>query len=450
MEYKNEIIENINSNLNINSNNNTNPDRYQLMSFAATPVNLPQLTEKVSDSKDWVYFGLDNRYPDYLNSLIARSSKHAGIINKKARLIGGSGFIRTNLNMETIKFINNRGNELDLDEILYKICYDYEVYGAFALNVIWNKTREKIAEINYCDVSKLRVNKPDLERPNEIESYWISDGWENLNKYKPVWYSGFSSINRKKATQIYYVKSHVSGTEFYGRPEYLPGVRAMELEYEIFNFHLKNIKNGCYPGKHINFPYGLPTVEERNVIVNRYKMDMDGSDNAGKDWISFSTTADNAPTIDPIDSNDTDARFLMLNEQIIDEILAAHQIDPILAGVKTPGGLGSKNEVLEQLELFQNDYVTPKQKQIEKVFNELAAINGITDTLYINKYSSNFSKVGTNITDLLSILQSQIEPVQKYWILMHNGYTTEVATQLSQYNPSNVTDEIKPNVTNGI
>lgn len=105
--------------------------------------------------------------------------------------------------------------EFSSDEILKKISYDYEVYGAFALNIIWSKDRSRITEINYVDVSKLRVSYPKLKKSIKKlrifgkigRSYWFSDDWKDLTKYPPVLYQGFSTVNRKKASQIYYTKS---------------------------------------------------------------------------------------------------------------------------------------------------------------------------------------------------------------------------------------------------
>jgi hypothetical protein len=190
-----------------------------------TKYNIPQYIEKPNKQKGYVSYGEDNQFPFYLISLIAKSSRHASIVKKKAMLVGGRGFIKTNLEMETMMFLKNSKNEDDLDEILAKISYDFELFGGFALNIIWSKDRTRISEINYIDVSKLRVANPDPEQGYpQIENYYISDGWESERKYPPVLYSGFSTIDRKQASQILYVKGHRAGTEFYAQPDYLPAI----------------------------------------------------------------------------------------------------------------------------------------------------------------------------------------------------------------------------------
>ena len=41
--------------------------------------------------KEWVYFGEDNQYTDYLTELFLRSAKHNAIINAKVNYIYGGG-----------------------------------------------------------------------------------------------------------------------------------------------------------------------------------------------------------------------------------------------------------------------------------------------------------------------------------------------------------------------
>src|ERR1035437_9641572 len=94
-------------------------------------------------------YGDNNLYPEFLLGLLARSSTHRAIVKTKAQLIGGNGINKNELSPEALKMISNPWNEYDLEEIIARISLDLIVYGAFALNVIWTKDRQRIAEINY-------------------------------------------------------------------------------------------------------------------------------------------------------------------------------------------------------------------------------------------------------------------------------------------------------------
>jgi len=410
-------------------------------------ISLPQFTERVNTQKGWVDFGGDNQFPKYLQSLLAKSPLHSSIVTQKARMIGGYGFLTTNLDMKTMLFMKNMKADYDLDELLYRCAYDLEIYGAFALNPIWSKDRQTISMIEYVDVSKLRIQAPEDEKNYpQVENYWISDGWENVRKYEPVLYPGFSSKSKKKASQILYTKEQRAGTEYYGVPEYLSAIRWMEIDWLIGDFHMNNIKNGFAPSYVVTIPILGASAEERAIIAQRVKAELEGTGNAGQWYINFTNNMDEAPQFEPIEMNNSDGRFMLLEEQSQKSILYAHRVaNPVLFGIETPGSLGSRNEILEALELFQNSYITPKQNLLEKVFNRLARINGITDNLIIRKYNEQFKNVDTNIDDIVNILTAQITPEQRYYILTANGYTHETAAKLTDFHDgNNLKNKIKP------
>jgi len=401
-------------------------------------IDIPQFEEKENKTKGWINYASDNKFPYYLISLLAKSPIHSAILKKKAMLIGGRGFITTNVGTDTMFFLKNSRNSLDLEEILHRVAYDFELFGAFALNIIWSKDRESISEINYIDPAKLRVAIPDPEKP-EVESYFISDGWENIKKYPPIKYDGFSTINRKSASQILYVKDHRAGTEFYGQPEYLAGIFWMEIQIAISQFHLANISNGFHPSFHINWPIANNlSDEEMDVLVSRLKNQFQGSINAGETFLTIQDS-ENAPTITPIQANTSDERFIQLQETIERSILQSHRVNnPELFGIMTEGSLGGgKNERMDSMEEFEIDYVIPKQQILEKIFNKLARINGITDRLYINKYSDQYKKIDKSTAEVLSIMTAEITPEQKYHLLIANSYTHLLASKLSGYTEGN-------------
>lgn len=407
-------------------------------------VDLPQFKEVIRPQKGYVAFGEDNQFSQYLISLMNKSPLHASITTQKASMVGGYGFVKANLDYSTMLFLKNiNANDMDLEELLGRVAYDLEVFGAFAINPVWSKDRSKISEINYVDVSKLRVQAPDPDNlyPT-LENYVISDDWTNERKYIPTWYQGFSTRNKKKASQIWYVKEQRAGVEYYGIPGYIAGIRWMESSWGIGDFHMNNISNSFAPSMLINWPIGTPTDEERNALVARLKGQYQGTGGAGNVVITFSDSPESGPQFTPLEQNASDARFLLLADEVRENIIYSHRVaNPILFGIQTPGSLGSKNEVLEALELFQSQYVTPKQNLLEKVFNRLARINGITDNLVIKKYSENFKNVDTNIDDVMNVLTADISPEQKFWVLVQNGYVHDVASKLTGYKEGNILDK---------
>lgn len=428
---------------------------FEMMRF--DKVMLPQYSEVLDKNKGWVKQGVDNLYPKYIQSLFQKAPLHSSIIRKKSRMIGGYGFSKTNLTVKTMLFLKNSTNELDLDQILYRCAYDMEIYGGFALNLVWSKDRSHIAEVNYIDVSKVRVQCPDEDHKYpQIENLWYCDGWENTRKFEPVLYQGFSTRSKKKASQIWYIKEQSCGQEYYALPEYLSIVRWLELDFKISDFHLANVTNGMAPSYIVQWPIGNASDEEKQYLSQRFKQEFTNSFNAGQVALSFVNDKDDVPTFTPVELNDSDGRFLVLKDQIRESILEAHQVEsPILFGVEVPGKLGGRNERLEALEAFQNSYMTPKQNTLEKVFNRIARINGVTDNLIINRYSESFRNVDTDFNDVIELLKlgntdGTLTSEQIYWVLVQNGYTHEIASKLSLYDEGNVRNPIAKTPTPSI
>lgn len=397
-------------------------------------VEIPEYIEKYN-KKGWVNYGVDNLYPQYLISLVSKSSRHASILKKKAMLVGGRGFIKDSLSENALLFIKNSKNEDDLDTILAKISYDFEMSGGFFLNLIWSKDRKYITEINYIDFSKVRIKPENEDGP---EGYFICDGWEDIRKYTPVLYPSFSTINRKEASQILYVKSHRPGTEYYSQPDYKPGVFWMEMEWKISEYHLSSIKNGFHPSYHINWPFGSSASDEEvEDLVSRLKMDFSNAVNAGEPFITINDD-ETKPQITPIEHNSSDERYISIDKIIESSILHAHRVNnPALFGVEVAAKLGdtSGDDRIQSIQEFEIDYVIPQQRIIEKVINRIAKINGIYEEFKINKYSDSYKKVGADsVKDVLAIIESEsLQPEQKYHLLVSLNYSDDLSMKLSGY-----------------
>lgn len=396
------------------------------LNFSQGDAGIP-LYKESKNINGWVNFGQDNLMPLYYRGLLARSSKHAAIVNTKQRLIGGNGWNRDDKSIEALNFIKNPYGEYDLDEVVSRCSYDYEAMGAFALEVIWNKDRESIKCVNHIPVGKIRIANKDPERPYEC-NYFICDDWKKWASKPIVSIPGFSTINRKETNQLLYCKRYSEGTENYGEPIYMPAARWAELEYEISNFHLAAAKNGFTPGLHINIPFSMPNEDEIEREVNRLRQEFEGTDNGNAPFITFSD-GDNKITITVIDKNSSDERFIQLNKEITEGIMTGHMVtSPTLFGVAQQGMMSNKDMTIADLQLFQTQYVTPVQNKIEKEFNRLASINGV-ERLSLNNYELDYD-ITMSISDMLAVLSAQIPDEQKKAVLVTAGYRLEEADRI--------------------
>ena len=354
-----------------------------------TAIPTPSFTLK--NGKDFIYYGEDNLYPMYLLDVYNnKSNKHKTIIDKKVDMTTGNGFEEVS-EAKTKAFLENAFNTKNKD-IAYemkKINTDYEIHNGFSFLVRWNMKGE-VAAIEYIPFHKCRLGV------NEDEVL-VSADWANVRKdiNKPKVYSLFNPLTGKKdKEQIFYYIEETAGVDFYTLPYYSSTLRWIEMDSAIADFHLNSINNGFSAGYHINIPQTAANIDETDDIAHTLKKIFSGSSNANKSFITYSVTAEDRVTVEPIEFNTTDERFDLLHSKVQEEIFTGHSVtSPMLFGIRTEGQLGGRTELLESLAIFQSTYIANKQKVLEKALNKVAKAAGVTEELKLAKYSIDFTNI---------------------------------------------------------
>lgn len=412
---------------NINNENEVKQD-LSIFNFYSN-IKIPQYSERLSLGQKYVPFGDDNLYPNYYDNLYNKSSKHRAMIDTKTSMIAGNGISKIGLGPETINFIKNPKGET-LDKIVWKMAHNIQKKGAVALKVFWSNDRKRIAKIEFIDCAKLRWQEPNDLQAIKIHSdgFYICEDWERQYLFGVHYLPRFNPLLKEiQPIQLYYWGE---GDFMYGQPGYLAAVNWIELEYEISMFHLQSVKNGFAPSMVINFRSGRPTLQQMESETLRYRRQLEGAANAGKVLFLYSD-ADNGPEITPLTLNDSDQRYIALNESITEGILTGHRAtNPNLFGIAVPGELGGRNQMVDGLEVFNAHYVIPAQRKIEEILNELGQYSGATEDIKLNQYVIKF-KTEVNVEVLLTLLQSSITSSQKMIILMTSfGYSEDEAKKL--------------------
>ena len=138
-------------------------------------INLPVFEEKIFSGRPWVRYGSDNLYPEFLQMLANRSSLHGAIVRSKVDYAFGKGIDGSDVNNASLSkhFISHPNGEDSLDEIYRRLIYDYVLYGAFAVNVIWSDDHTEIAQIYHTDIAKLRSGYAD--ETGKVNTYYYSN-----------------------------------------------------------------------------------------------------------------------------------------------------------------------------------------------------------------------------------------------------------------------------------
>jgi Winged helix-turn-helix DNA-binding len=330
---------------------------------------------KVVNGKDYVMYGENNRYPDYLLEMYQRSAKHNAIVNGKVNYITGKGFtydatkVQGEQLAELNKLMDNPNPYDDLNDILYKTALDFEIFNGFALEIVWN-LQGRISQIAHKNFGNIR-------RSAEGDKFWYADEWKEFGE--PEGLCTYEPFNPEKrlGKQLYYYCSYAPSVRYYPVPEYLGALAYIETDARIANYHVNNLRNGFLGGFLFNFNNGVPSDEEQREIKKQLLRQMKGDDGE-RIVVNFNDTQDTGLKIEPLNANDLDKQFNILNETIQTEIFVAHRVtSPMLFGVRTSGQLGGRSELIEAYELFKAVYVNDRVQKLERVFNYLFSFNGL-------------------------------------------------------------------------
>lgn len=330
---------------------------------------------KVVNGKDYVMYGESNRYPDYLLEMYQRSAKHNAIVNGKVNYITGKGWtyeadkVPSEMLGELNRLMENPNPYDDLNDILYKTALDFEIFNGFALEIVWNMNG-KVSQIAHKNFGNLRRNV-------DGSKFYYADEWkefgepEGLTEYMPF------DPEKRLGKQLFYYCSYAPSVRYYPIPEYLGALAYIETDARIANYHVNNLRNGFLGGFLFNFNNGVPSDEEQREIKRQLQKQLKGDDGE-RIVVNFNDSADTGLKIEPLNANDLDKQFNILNETIQQEIFVAHRVtSPMLFGVRVSGQLGGRSELVEAYELFKAVYINDRVQKLEKVFNYIFSFNGL-------------------------------------------------------------------------
>jgi hypothetical protein len=345
-------------------------------------VNLSTYTSpavKEVKGQNFVSYGDDNNYFQYLIDRYNGSPTNNAIINGVSEMIYGKGLDATDSNRKPDAYAQMM--TLFTPDCTRKVVYDLKLMGQCALQVIYSKDRSKIVKVEHIPVETLRAEK--CNDKGEIEAYFYHYDWAKYKRsddLKRIPAFGYS----KEGLEILYIKPYRAGFKYYSPVDYQGGTQYAELEEEISNYHLNNIMNGLAPSMLINMNNGTPDPEQRELIERRIYEKFSGSSNAGKFILSFNDNAETAATIEPIQLSDAHNQYQFLSDESSRKILVSHRVvSPMLLGIKDNTGLGNNADELKTATiLMDNTVIRPFQRLLIENFDKILAYNNISLNLY--------------------------------------------------------------------
>ena len=378
-------------------------------------VNLSTYTSpeiKEVNGKDWIEYGADNNYFQFLIDRYNGSPTNNAAINGISQAIYGKGLNATNSNSKPNEYAQMVS--LFKKDVVRRLCYDLKLMGQCAFQVIYNKDRSKIVQLEHMPIETLRAEK--CNEDGDIPAYYYFNDWANLKKTDtPLRIPAYGMS--KENIEIYYVKPYKSGFYYYSPVDYQGGLQYAELEEEVSNYHLNNIMNGLSPSMLINFNNGTPNQQERQLIENKIAQKFSGTSNAGKFILAFNDNKESQAEITPVQLSDAHNQYQFLSEESTKKIMVAHRIvSPMLLGIKDSSGLGNNaDEIKTASLLMDNTVIRPFQELLIDSFDNILAYNEISLNLYFTTLQPlEFTEVDSSIQDKETIEEETGVEMQKF------------------------------------
>ena len=315
---------------------------------------------KEVSNQEFVSYGADNNYFQFLIDRFLGSATNNAIINGMSQMIVGHYLDATDSNRKPDQYASMKS--LLSEEMQQKLASDLKLMGQCAMQIIYSEDRSKIATVEHLPIETLRAEKILDDGDGEIKAYYYYYDWseyqngDHLERI-PVFGTSESEI------EVLYIKPYRAGFKYYSPVDYQGGIQYCELEEEIANYHLNNIMNGLAPSMLLNFNNGTPTEEERNIIEQKIAAKYTGTSNAGRFILAFNDDKDSAATMEAVQLSDATS--------------------PILFGIKDMTGFGNNaEEIVTASTLMDNTVIAPFQQMLLNAFDDILAYNEIVLNLY--------------------------------------------------------------------
>lgn len=335
----------------------------------------PQIVE--SKQKEWVTFGDNNNYFQFLIDRYRKSTTNMSIINNVTRLMYGKGLGVIDASRKPSEYAQVMA--IFNKNCLRKLCFDLKTLGQCVIQVHYNDKHDKILKAFHMDMNLVAMEKCD--KYGQINGYYYSDNWQDIKKFPPKRYSAFGTSKDK--VEILCVKPYAVGMKYFATPDYVAGTAYALLEEEVSDYLINEVQNNFSGTKVVNFNNGQPDIETQNLLQSQIKNKLTGS-KGQRVIIGFNNNKETATTVEDIPLNDAPDHYQFLATECEKKIMVSHSITSgLLLGLGSANGFGSNaDELKNAFVLFDNMVIRPLQQLLIDGLEQILNYNGNTAKLF--------------------------------------------------------------------
>ena len=329
-------------------------------------------------NKDWVQYGVDNDYFNYIIDVNNNSTTCRAITIGISNMIYGKGLAAHDADKRPEQYAQMMSLFKKSD--LRKFINDYKVLGMAAFQLVYQDGRVK--EVHHFPMETLRAEKCNDE--GEIEGWYYSNNWGNLKpteKPERIPAFGFGKAN---GVEMYVLKPYEAGKYYYSSPDWSSAMPYAVLEDEIGDYLINDCINGFSGTKVVNFNNGVPDPEKMQAIKSDVLGKLTGS-RGEKVIVAFNNNSESKTTIDDIPLNDAPQHYQYLADECFRKLIVGHRVtSPMLLGIREGNdGLGNNaEEIKNATQLFDNIVIQCFQDQVIECLDAILSVNDIALDLY--------------------------------------------------------------------
>ena len=336
----------------------------------------PELIEE--RNKDWIGYGKDNNYFQYLIDRYTNSATNQSIINGVVNQIFGKGLGALDAKRKPEQYANMMS--LIKDKDVKRFSTDRKMLGMAALQI--NYKSGKVEKVSHFPMQTLRPEK--VNKDGEIENWYYHPDWANKKPNDEITKIPVFGSTKQKKTEIYVLSPYVAGYNYFSPVDYQGALPYALLEEEIGDYLINDTINGFSGTTVINFNNGVPTDEQQRLIKGKVSKSLTGA-TGEKTIVSFNANKDNQTNVEKLPLDNAPEHYQYLSDECRNKLIIGHRVtSPILIGVReTGGGLGSNaDEIKNSATFFDNIVIKPYQEEIINVIDEILLVNDISLRLY--------------------------------------------------------------------
>lgn len=329
-------------------------------------------------NKDWVQYGQDNDYFQYLIDRYQGSTTNNAIINGMSKMIYGKGLDATDSNRKPDQYAQMKS--LISKDCLKSAVMDRKMLGMASLQVTYEKGLVK--KVTHFPMQTLRAEK--CNENGEVEAWYYHPNWSKIKPSEQPKRIPAFGFGNKKGNELFIVCSYVTGSYYYPPVDYQGALPYAVLEEEIADYLINDTINGFSGTKVVNFNNGVPDREKQMEVKSDVLNKLTGS-RGEKVIVAFNNNAESKTTIDDIPLNDAPAHYQYLSDESFRKLIVGHRVtSPMLLGVRDGNsGMGNNaDEIKTATLLFDNLTIKTYQEEFTDALEVILAINDISLNLY--------------------------------------------------------------------